>query len=521
VTFRIKDNKLATYTVYNAGELVNAINAVNTTKNDNTKHYIYLKGNANNYVLDFTWKPRAELFGKSAFPIIRRNVVIDGGTLASDGKPQNYNGFPIARTSNEQFRFFIVVRDSSGLYAKLHLRNLVLIQGDSGTQGGGAILNNAPLKIERCTIQGCRGSRGGAIYCGDYWKLRVFSSIFKNNEALNDGMGGAIYISWGADFKIETTTFKNNKAVKGSAMGGAIWVWVNTASPLQVNYCSFVGNEALTNSVIHLNGFESPWTKINAKCNWWESNTNLPVNTANVDNSQPLSYSTEIREMLYPVFGEQRGSYSKKDVIPAMVGVRGVGGDHIRLDLAPLKAYTPCTTNIDPNWDLAYAQTPGSLISVYALTDGTLYLFKPLRDNQPACPNEPSMICSAELRPSSGQYQYTNDRRQMFVYSHFRPIDYAPDRYVKAGEHIGYILNHASDNNSQDLTHLDIAWRRYKVANSPSSGWEYLNPYTMMISGLMDQNSNSERIKCRSLCPSPNCCASGQPLTDVDDFDSL
>lgn len=95
------------------------------------------------------------LFGDVGTPVVIGQVIIDGAS------------YRVQRTSG-QIRLFSVDAKSGPTNASLTLKNMHLHDGDAGSSGSGAIVNDGFLSLENCTISNCRGAtNGGAIYNGD------------------------------------------------------------------------------------------------------------------------------------------------------------------------------------------------------------------------------------------------------------------------------------------------------------------------------------------------------------------
>ena len=131
------------------------------------------------------------------------------------------------------------------------LKNLVMKEGDAGSDDGGAVYCNAYVncKLENCVIGYCEADYGGATYYCD-----AYDSIFLANSANRGGAmyggnayycrlanntasdrGGAIYARDGVT--INNCVFENNTADQG----GAIY---SCADYNTVSYCNFNYNEA-------------------------------------------------------------------------------------------------------------------------------------------------------------------------------------------------------------------------------------------------------------------------------------
>jgi hypothetical protein len=441
----------------------------------------------------------ANFFGPTAFPVIKRSIIIEGNVQGNKA-----NGFKIERTSTSIFRFFAVDRSlaTAGPTAQLVLQNVILAGGNSGTQSGGAILNNGSLQLYRCTIRDCRGLMGGAIYNGDTWFMNITSCIFLRNVATGSngitimGAGGAIYSSYSSRFVIATTTFKDNQAVNG--WGGALYVHDNHIEKTVVR-CGFCNNTAYLDNLTVLvsptqplqsGGTPSP---LLARCNWWGNASGpggpngVPGGTgARVHGPASVAdwvcYDICLDEMVFPVFGLARTGLSNGDLRPAAVARSYMAG-HLAIDIVPIRAFQQaCSELIDDEWVDDYEATPGSLKTVYAVTDGQLILV-----STGSC--EGLSYCAASLFPSVGIYA-----GQEFYYGHIQPINTTLSRPVKAGDPIGYVLRWDYDELSGNPSHLHFA---YRVNSQPR------DPRRLLITGLMDTLAQK---RCRSMCPTSGCC---------------
>jgi hypothetical protein len=141
-------------------------------------------------------------------------VVFGGETATVDG------GDLITLDGNDMLQIFYVVNGGT-----LHLRNIDLIRGRSGS--GGAIYNeqNGTLDLDRVEIgqsvaEGTSsGSGGGGIYT--LGTLRIDRSVLLQNQALNSvsppRSGGALLVG-GGTATVRNTTFIANSANYGAAI---------------------------------------------------------------------------------------------------------------------------------------------------------------------------------------------------------------------------------------------------------------------------------------------------------------
>jgi predicted outer membrane repeat protein len=176
-----------------------------------------------------------ELAAGGTYTLTARDNGLNGlPAVAPDGGHKltiHGNGATVQRSSaggTPTFRIFYV--NTGG---NLTLSGLTLTNGNPGTFHGGAIYNdaetgNATLTITNCTITGCSGDYGGAIFNDGYQDpsfpphtatLTVTNSTFSNNTGTQ--YGGAIWNeSGGIVMNVANSTFDGNAAISRSA--GAI-----------------------------------------------------------------------------------------------------------------------------------------------------------------------------------------------------------------------------------------------------------------------------------------------------------
>lgn len=110
---------------------------------------------------------------------------------------------PIVRSVTIQGSGAVLSREDAGdvpfrvlevLYGTVELRDLTIQGGETGTMawGGGILVNNASLVMERVTVQNNRADSGGGLYIFD-GGLTIRESHFLNNEAV--AFGGGLYMS--------------------------------------------------------------------------------------------------------------------------------------------------------------------------------------------------------------------------------------------------------------------------------------------------------------------------------------
>jgi len=114
---------------------------------------------------------------------------------------------------------------------------LDIIIRDGNAAGGGGILNQGSLRVDRVNFLNNRADAGGAIYNLN-GTLTISNSAFLNNTAR---LGGAIR-NLGGSVAIRGTTFSGN-VVLNDGDGGAI---LNRVGALSVAYSIFTGNQGGT-----------------------------------------------------------------------------------------------------------------------------------------------------------------------------------------------------------------------------------------------------------------------------------
>lgn len=237
------------YDAANAGQLVAHITDANGKPKED-EFIITLTGNDGDFELDSSFTPAGSLFGATAFPVIHRDVTIIG------------NGVTIQRTSGTAFRFFGVNSKGNSDYvnAKLTLNDVGLVGGNSGGSGGGAIINDGPMILNRCLFYQNNGTYGGAIYNGDGQRLEVNGTTFTENSS--SVFGGAIYSSSSSALIVRDSAFVGNST---TGDGGAIYTNLN--SEINIRNTSIAYNTASsgTQSSVYNNGS----VLLDARCCWW------------------------------------------------------------------------------------------------------------------------------------------------------------------------------------------------------------------------------------------------------------
>jgi predicted outer membrane repeat protein len=202
-----------------------------------------------------------ELAAGGTYTLTARDSFLNGlPQIAPDGTNHKLtihgNGATIQRVpaindTAHQFRFFEV---NSG--ATLTLSGLTLTNGNPGNSHGGAIYNNGEtastaLFLAGCTITGCSGDYGGAIFNDGYQDpsfpahtatLIVSNSTFSGNTGTQ--YGGAIWNeSGGIVMNVTNSTFSQNTAVARDA--GAIQFDGSAGTATgSLSNCTFTQNSA-------------------------------------------------------------------------------------------------------------------------------------------------------------------------------------------------------------------------------------------------------------------------------------
>ena len=194
---------------------------------------------ANGDVIDFS---PTLLSGGSAAIVLNSQIVI--------GVPLTINGLVIGSdtlyiSGGGNNRIFQISPNPLSSGSDVYLNDLVLIDGDVGTQNGGAIANYAcDLYVNRCVFRNNNAREGGAIAHGgnnsyNFW-LRVDDCTFENNVA--ERYGGAIWGDEGSStggsvrMQVDNSTFNGNS---GSWGGSAVGSSCSTSSTLCCGFTSY------------------------------------------------------------------------------------------------------------------------------------------------------------------------------------------------------------------------------------------------------------------------------------------
>lgn len=237
--------------VNDVGELVGAITTLNGSSGP---HSITLLGDDNDYIVA---EPSGEMFGDLAFPAILQDITIYG------------QGRTITRALDApKFRFFAVDAKYESTEGKLTLENLKLFNGDSDTNGGGALINDGETIIRDCHFSGnVAGTYGGVIYAGDGKPLLIENTTFSNNIAVGtNARGGAIYGSGNCDLTITDCVFFRNRVKGNGSQGSAIYIHVGALAAMSGSDISCNVVEESTNDEAVYNASS---LQFNAENNWW------------------------------------------------------------------------------------------------------------------------------------------------------------------------------------------------------------------------------------------------------------
>ena len=184
---------------------------------------------------------------KGVLPEITGNVIVDGGDL-------------VTLSGADASRIFSV---NSG--ATLSLRNIIVTNGYSSDENGGAIHNRGTLNVSSCKFFENKtglGFGGGAI--ASEGLLNISRSEFGSNTA---GRGGALYLPReGTVTSIADSHFHDNMALQAtgtstSGWGGAILSWLE--AQVTIDASTFTQNSAHVGG-----GFASIGPSILSNCNF-------------------------------------------------------------------------------------------------------------------------------------------------------------------------------------------------------------------------------------------------------------
>ncbi|MBP2045355.1 hypothetical protein [Methanobacterium aggregans] len=198
-----------------------------------------------------------------------QNLTFINGTNNGDYSVNNYGGGAIYNYEDAT----AIIKDCT-------------FKGNTGSEYGGAIMNDGNLTVNRSTFIGNSAYEGGAIYQCD-GTATITESTFTGNTAYYEGgaiymdsqttttitsctftgntasRGGAIANPYGYDvtFNMTNSTLKNNKAVEqqnkeeSASLGGGLYL-----SPRSNYSYKIIGNQFLSNvgSGIYIQNFQTP-----------------------------------------------------------------------------------------------------------------------------------------------------------------------------------------------------------------------------------------------------------------------
>ena len=159
---------------------------------------------------------------------ITSNLIINGPTATSPANQLRVSGgWDSVINSSVGSRVFFINGGASRI--NVTLRDLALVNGNAGTQGGGAdpgspksnggavYVEKSALTLERTTFSNSTSNDGGAVEVEDA-TVSISDSTFSGNKARDDG--GAIDIGKSpAAVNVTNTTFVNNRSEAGTANG--------------------------------------------------------------------------------------------------------------------------------------------------------------------------------------------------------------------------------------------------------------------------------------------------------------
>ncbi len=246
------------------------------------------------------------------------------------------------------------------------------------TFGGGLLVDNGSVTVDRCTFFGNTAFGGGAIY--SFSTLVVSNSSFLNNIQSGAYYGGAI-VSQGATATIFNSTFVGNSAYDGGAIasltgamtvsnstfysnnaafGGAIYTFPNAITTLENNL--FSGNTeyaAVFNNGGTSNGsYNVYWNNPNGNCSGCTSDT-YAVSAGSNPLTLPLGYYGGTTETLLPQLGSAAICAGNSADVPS-----GVTTDQRSFAMSP--SYSQCA-----NGSVDAGAVQANYIEVQASSDGT------------------------------------------------------------------------------------------------------------------------------------------------------
>ena len=234
-----------------------------------------------------------------------KNVDVNGTVKIADGTYKGKGNVNLTISKNMNFigqhqkktiingenstQVFIIDKGVTVTLQNLTITNGTGIISNSSFYLGGAVYNGGTLTVKHCSFISNTGNYAGAIYNDGTLSLKYCT--FKNNIAIT--RGGAIYN--GGTLNVSGCIFTDNNAGHD---GAAFY----NSGITNVNGCTFTGNNACNEGAIctqvnsittaHFNRFVNNTAKkgnaiccnggsVDAKYNWWGSNTN-PKNIINL-----------------------------------------------------------------------------------------------------------------------------------------------------------------------------------------------------------------------------------------------
>lgn len=137
--------------------------------------------------------------------------------------------------------------DGGGLYANDELQNpnmqyTTFESNTAANRGGGLYIDpfSSTLGLLRCTFYNNAAGQGGGAYVQHVTEIMECSFI-GNRATATKGDGGGIYINRASDFEMKYNRFENNHAKN---RGGGIYIDSKTTHIIEMQFCSFVRNQA-------------------------------------------------------------------------------------------------------------------------------------------------------------------------------------------------------------------------------------------------------------------------------------
>jgi predicted outer membrane repeat protein len=183
------------------------------------------------------------------------------GYASSDGGAIYASGFKLLTIQDSTFTTHTAKRDGSDLYLSsgtttLSGSNFTIKLNPSSIYVSSGNFTVSNIKVDNSDSSNTEilsGITGGFIYAANTDAFSIAASTFTDINFAE--RGGAIYISYLASlkggsipatptFSISSSTFTNNVAIKGGA------IYVDNVDHAQITTCTFIGNQAITESTI-------------------------------------------------------------------------------------------------------------------------------------------------------------------------------------------------------------------------------------------------------------------------------